>query len=195
MLSEISMKEPNAHISRPHLLTYEDYARLTPPDSGNYELHNGQIIYMATPIPPHQIFAINLATEMNVHVRRNKLGRVIAAPMDTFFTLHDTFQPDILFLSNERLYLIGDKKIEGAPDLVVEILSPSNKPKEMKHKKSVYEFSGVREYWVVNLKKQTLTQYENVEGEFYMRHVFQKTDTLTSLVITDFKTPMRELFE
>ena len=195
MLPEVTMKQPKVRIPKQKLLTYADYAQLTPPDSGNYELHNGQIIYMPSPIPPHQIFADNLLTEINVHVRRQKLGRVISAPMDTVFTPNDTMQPDILFLRNDRLHLIGDKKIDGAPDLVVEILSPSNSPKEMGYKKLVYEFSGVREYWIVNLHKKTLTQYENVEGEFHSRRVFQQTDTLTSLVIEGFETPMNALFE
>ena len=103
--------------------------------------------------------------------------------------------PDILFLSNERLHFLGNKKIEGAPDLVVEILSPSNSPKEMGYKKVLYEMCGVREYWVINYDKKTLAQYENVDGEFFMRSIFQKTDTLTSLCIKDFETPMSELFE
>ena len=65
----------------------------------------------------------------------------------------------------------------------------------MRYKKLVYEMCGVCEYWIVNLDKKTLTQYENVDGEFFMRCIFQKTDTLTSLCIKDFETPMSELFE
>jgi Uma2 family endonuclease len=189
------LKEPKARIPKSKLLTYDDYVRLTPPDSGNYELHNGQIVYMATPIPPHQIFSGNLFTEINIHVRPNKLGRVIAAPMDTVFTPNDTLQPDILFISNEKLYLVGAKKIEGAPDFIVEILSPSNTPKEMRYKKSVYELSGVREYWVVNLDKKTLTQYENTNREFHVKRVFKQSDMLTSFVIQGFETAMSGLFE
>jgi Uma2 family endonuclease len=104
-------------------------------------------------------------------------------------------QPDLLYLSKERLHLVGAKKIEGAPDLVVEILSPSNHSKEMGYKKLIYELSGVREYWLVNLDKKTLTQYENVENEFYMRRIFQYADTLTSIILTGFETSMSELFE
>ena len=195
MVKEFVIKYPKVRVSQPKMLTYDDYVKQTPPDSGNYELLNGQIIYMASPIPTHQIVSANLLTDMTVHTRLNKLGRVIPAPMDVIFTQHDTIQPDILFLSNARLHLIGDKKIDGAPDLVVEILSPSNNAKEMSYKKSVYEFSGVREYWVINLTKKTLTQYENVESEFFMRRVFKETDVLTSLVLTGFETPMNALFE
>ncbi len=194
MLPEIVMKQPKVRIPKQKMLTYADYALLTPPESGNYELHNGQIIYMPSPKPVHQIVSNNLATDLTVFLRKHKLGRIFCAPMDVVFNPNDTFQPDILFLSNDRFHLIGDSKIEGAPDLVVEILSASNTPKEMGYKKVVYELSGVREYWVINLDKEILTQYENVEGEFVSRRVFQKTDTLTSLIINGFKTEMTELF-
>ncbi len=195
MTTEIITVRPKVRIPEPKMLTYDDYVRLTPPDSGNYELHNGKIIYIATPIPQHQFFSNNLTANLTIYLRKNKLGRAISAPMDTVFTLYDTLQPDILFLGTDRLHLIGNKKIEGAPDLVVEILSPSNAPKEMGYKKLVYEMSNVREYWVVNLVKKTLAQYENVEGEFMMRRVFQEKDTLTSLIIEGFETKMSDLFE
>jgi Uma2 family endonuclease len=190
MATEMMAAPPKSRIPQPKLLTYDDYVRLTPPDSGNYELHNGQIIYIATPIPPHQRLSMRLSNRLFNHIEPNKLGEVFTAPMDTVFTSIDTFQPDILFLSNERLHLIGDKKIEGAPDLVVEILSPSNTPKEMRYKKMIYEMTNVKEYWVVNLDKQILTQYENIEGEFVIRQVFKKTDTLTSFIIDGFEVSM-----
>ncbi len=195
MSPEVVMKQPKVRIPKQKMLTYDDYVRLTPPDSGNYELHNGQIIYMPSPIPLHQIVSDNLSANLIVYLRKHKLGRIISAPMDVVFNPIDTFQPDILFLSNERLSLIGDKKIEGAPDLVVEILSPSNNPKEMGYKKVIYEMSNVKEYWIINLKKQILTQYENIEGEFLIHRVFEKKDTLTSLTINGFEMPMNELFD
>ena len=195
MLPEVIMKQPKVRIPKARLLTYDDYVRLTPPDSGNFELHNGQIIYMASPIPTHQKLSIRLSNRLFNHIDKHKLGEILTAPMDVVFTPNDIVQPDILYLSNERLHLIGDKKIEGAPDLAIEILSPSNTPKEMGYKKLLYELSGVREYWIINLDKKTLAQYENVDGEFFMRHIFQKTDTLTSLIIKDFEMSMNELFE
>ncbi len=195
MTIQVAVKYPKVRIPKPRLLTYDDYVRLTPPDSSNYELHNGQIIHMPTPIPQHQILTGNLFAELLFFTKRNKLGRPIIAPMDTIFTPNDVLQPDILYLSNDRLHLIGNKKIEGAPDLVVEVLSPSNHSKEMGYKKFIYELTNVREYWVVNLEKKILTQYENVEGEFFLRRVFHQTDTLTSIVIAGFETEMNALFD
>ena len=65
----------------------------------------------------------------------------------------------------------------------------------MRYKKSVYELSGVREYWVVNLDKKTLTQYENANREFHVKRVFKQSDILTSLVVQGFETAMSGLFE
>jgi Uma2 family endonuclease len=129
------MRKAKTRIRKPRLLTYDDYARLTPPDNGNYELHEGQIVFMPTPTPAHQKFSMRLSNRLFNFVDTHKLGEVFTAPMDTVFSPTATLQPDLLYLSQERLHLIGDKKIEGAPDLVVEILSPSNNAKEMSFKK------------------------------------------------------------
>ena len=64
------------------LLTFKDYERLTPPDNGNYELHNGQIIFMASPIPAHQKVSMRLSSRLFNHIDRHKLGEILTAPMD-----------------------------------------------------------------------------------------------------------------
>ncbi|MCY7351360.1 MAG: Uma2 family endonuclease [Cytophagaceae bacterium] len=179
---------------QPKLLTYEDYARLTPPDSGNYELHNGKIVFMDFPIPIHQEISSRLNAFLGVYVLTQKLGKLYAAPMDTKFTEHDTFQPDLLFISTERLSLIGDKKIEGAPDLVVEILSPGNEAKEMSYKRHVYETSGVREYWFIEPEKRTLSQYERVDEELRWQRTLTPDDTLRSVVLEGFELKLALIF-
>lgn len=179
---------------QPKLLTYEDYARLTPPDSGNYELRNGKIEFMASPTPVHQWLSIQLSVTLGNFIIQNKLGKLFAAPMDTEFTEHDTFQPDLLFVSQERLSIIGEKKIEGAPDLVVEILSPSNDAKEMSYKRHVYEASGVREYWFINVEKQTLAQYERVEEELRWQRDLTPADTLRSVFLAGFELKLSLIF-
>jgi Uma2 family endonuclease len=186
-------KKKKVKLPQPKLLTYDDYARLTPPDSGNYELHNGKIIFMPSPIDLHQETSGALHAHLYFHVLNNKLGKVFAAPMDTIFTQNDTIQPDILFVSNERLHII-DRQIKGAPDLVVEILSDGNTSKEMSYKKHIYESTGVKEYWLVNLNKRILTQYENIEGEFTVKHILTTKDILHSIVITGFELKLGDIF-
>jgi Uma2 family endonuclease len=181
-------------IPKPKFLTYEDYARLTPPDSGNYELHNGKIIYMPTPTPLHQRISRKLSTRLDIYVEEKKLGEIFTAPMDTVFNPIDTFQPDILFISNEKLAIIGEKKIEGAPDFIIEIKSPGNPPKELAYKKYVYETSGVREYWLINPDNKTIFQYENSDSELVRINIFTIEDVLKSFVIEGFTLKIADLF-
>lgn len=176
-------------------LTYKDYAALTPPDSGNYELHDGKIVYTASPTPAHQDLVTELSAQMRLFANQNKLGKVYSAPLDTVFDEINTLQPDILFITKDRLSIVGAKKIEGAPDFVIEIQSEGNSPKEMSYKKYIYETFLVREYWVINLKKETITQYLNEEGKFRQVGIFGKDKELISSVLSGFKVSLAALME
>jgi Uma2 family endonuclease len=182
-------------IPLPKLLTYEDYAKLTPPDSGNYELHNGKIIFMPTPIPKHQLISSELHILLGSYIKTHKLGKLIAAPMDTVFSPNDTLQPDLLFIAKDRLYIIGEKKIEGVPDFIVEIHSRGNTPKEMSYKKFVYETTGVKEYWVIYPEQKMIKQFENQDFEFVLRQEARGKDTLSSFAIEGFSFDISDIFE
>ncbi len=181
-------------LPQPKLLTYNDYARLTPPDSGNYELHNGKIIFIPSPLAPHQIASSNLHTEIGYFVKHNQLGRLLAAPMDVRFTPNDVVQPDLLFIGTERLNII-QRIVEGAPDLVVEIKSGSNTSAEMIYKKYLYEASGVREYWVVYPIQKTVRQYELIDDELHHVRTLTMKDALKSSVLAHFSMPVSSIFE
>lgn len=179
--------------SRKKVLTYDDYVALTPADSGNYELHNGKIIEMASPTPQHQRIARRLSRKMDDFITSNQLGELFFAPLDTVFDQLNTFQPDILFISKDRASIIGEKKIDGAPDLVVEILSDSNLAKEMSYKKYIYESYLVKEYWLINLKKQTVTVYANIEGELMPLGIYKNKDVVKSQVLNGFEIGVGEI--
>lgn len=191
----VLLEGKKVRIPTPKLLTYADYARLTPPDSGNYELQNGKIIFMPTPTPLHQRISRKLSTRLDIFIEKNNCGEMFTAPIDTIFTPHDTFQPDILFIDKYRLEIIGAKNIEGVPDLIIEIVSPGNSQKEMSYKKYVYETSGVREYWLIHPEKKTVTQYENIENELVRLNVLNIDDLLKSKVVEGFEIKVREIFE
>jgi Uma2 family endonuclease len=180
--------------TQPKLLTFEDYARLTPSNSGNYELHNGRIIHTPSPLIPHHTVWQNLIRLLGNFVHQSKIGTFLFAPMDVIFNPHDTLQPDILFISNERSSII-DGQIKGAPDFIVEILSEGITTKELSYKKYVFETHGVREYWLVNLERQTITQYENFEDEFVIRNKIKIDGSLTSFVIEGFTLKGSDIFE
>ena len=87
------------------------------------------------------------------------MGEVYYSPLDTVFTEHTVLQPDILFFRRERLGQIAKEKIEGAPDLVVEILSPSTFYKDRRKKLEVYSQFGVEEYWIVDPETKAIELY------------------------------------
>jgi Uma2 family endonuclease len=186
--------EKKVRTSKTKLLTYEDYARLTPPDSGNYELHQGKIVFMASPLAPHQVVSMNLSIALGSFIVHNKLGRLLAAPMDVRFAPHDIVQPDLLFISQDRLSII-QKIVEGAPDLVIEIKSASNTASELQYKKYLYEMGGVQEYWLVTLPNQTIRQYELVEDDLILKRTLTIQDILRSIVLPHFEIPVKQVFE
>ena len=193
-----TLAEPRSKIIKrlpqPKLLTYDDYARLTPSDSGNYELHNGKIIFMPSPLSPHQNMSMNLSVEMGSFIRQCKLGKLLAAPMDVRFTPNDVVQPDLLFVSNEKLDRIK-RIVEGAPDLVIEIKSDGNTATDMSYKKYLYETSGVEEYWIVYPNKKTISIYLLIEDELRFQRTLTLADTLKSLVLSGFEMPIAAVFE
>jgi Uma2 family endonuclease len=191
--SRIAKAKP-LKFTQPKLLTFDDYARMTPPDSGNYELHNGRIVHTPSPLYAHHKVLQKLVRLLGNYVHDNKVGTFLFAPMDVIFNPNDTLQPDILFISNERSSII-DGQIKGAPDFIVEIFSEGNTTKEMSYKKHVFETHGVREYWLIKLNKQTITQYENIDDEFVMRNKISKDGSLKSVVFEGFTLEASDIFE
>ncbi len=102
--------------------TYEDYAKL--PEGAPYQLIGGQLVMTPSSTPYHQEISQRLESKILGYVEKNNLGRLYHAPLDVFLSDKDVYQPDIIFISRKRLEIIGKKKIEGAPDIVIEILSP-----------------------------------------------------------------------
>ena len=98
-------------------LTYRDYEAL-PGDGRRYEIHEGELSVTAAPSPKHQTVALNLAVALDAHVKANRLGQVFIAPIDVILNDSTIVQPDILFLGQDRLRLISQRGIEGAPTLV-----------------------------------------------------------------------------
>lgn len=130
--------------------TYEDYKRL-PDDAWRYEVIEGALFMSPAPRPKHQEVGFNLKLALGGFVKAKGLGKVLDAPIDVRLgELADPVQPDILFIRHDRLDIIKDGWIEGAPDLIVEILSPGNWLDDRRTKYRVYATAGVSEYWIVD---------------------------------------------
>ncbi len=156
-----------ATLEKKQLYTYEDYAKL--PEGAPYQLIGGELVMTPSPIPYHQRISKRIEFLIYEFAEKKKgLGEVLDAPVDVYFEEKETFQPDILFILKDRLNIVGEKKIEAAPDLIVEILSPSTAYYDLRHKKDVYARHGVKEYWIVDPIEKSIEIYENKEGEFIL---------------------------
>ena len=165
-------------------LTYDDYANL--PGDERYELIDGELILVAAPSELHQAIVINLILLIqSVH---NRLGRMYCAPFDVVLTDNDVVQPDLIFVSNERLDIITTANVQGAPDLVVEILSPSTSRLDRTRKRELYERHQVKEMWLVAPEERRVWVLLlrdgklEIAGEYGEGHSFT-SDTLGGLTI------------
>jgi Uma2 family endonuclease len=172
--------------------TYEDYEKL--PEGAPYQLIGGELVMTPSPVPYHQIILRKIGFELVKFVEERKLGEVIYAPMDVYLSETETYQPDIIFISNERLNIIGDKKIEAAPDLVIEILSESTAYYDLRHKKRVYEKTGVKEYWIVDPMEKGIEVYENVGGGFKIFGQATEKGRVNSKLLEGFSVELEKIF-
>jgi Uma2 family endonuclease len=172
--------------------TYKDYAEL--PEGAPYQLIEGELVMTPSPAPYHQLISIRLATSLANHVMSKKSGMVLYAPIDVYLDEEDTYQPDIIFISKERMSIVGEKKIEGAPDLVVEILSPSTAYYDLRKKFHKYEKHGVKEYWIVDPELKSVEIYANKNGKFVQEQSVTAEGKCVSTVIKGLEIDVKGIF-
>ena len=163
-------------------LTNADYMRLTPPvpDGPRYQLINGELIAMSGAIFQHQVFLFQLFLPLGAQVNALGIGEIFGAPYDVHIDEFNTYQPDLLFVSNERRHILGSLAATGAPDVVIEILSDSTRRRDLVEKLPVYLAAGVREVWIVDLDAATVAIYSGDWAAPNPLRVFSAADTLTS---------------
>ena len=179
-------------ITKKERYTYEDYAKL--PEGAPYQLICGELIMTPSPTPFHQKISRKLECKIDRFLENKDLGELFDAPLDVFFNNIDVYQPDILFISKEREAIIGNNKIEGAPDLVIEILSPSTAYYDMRVKFAVYEKHGVREYWLVDSKLKKVEIFENIGNKFELNNEAEGDGSVFSKVLDGFKISLNDIF-
>jgi Uma2 family endonuclease len=138
--------------------TYADYAKL--PEGAPYQLIGGELVKSPAPTVLHQEINVTLFQKLFQFQRQGK-GKAFFAPLDVYLSDTETYQPDLMFITNDRLEIIKEKNIRGAPDLVMEVLSPGTAYYDLRHKKDVYAEHGVREYWIVDPMERSIEVYEN----------------------------------
>ena len=138
------------------------------PEGTLIQLINNQLVFSVTPLDVHQLVLGEIFVELSIKVKRNKLGQTRVAPYDVYLSSKNVFQPDICFISNENLYKIEKDGLHGAPDLVIELLSPSTSKYDLDEKKDVYKRYGVKEYFIIEPTSKSVDHYY-LENEVFIK--------------------------
>lgn len=144
-------------------ITRDDYA-LIPEGAPRQELIEGDLIMAPSPTTPHQDIAGRIYLIIANFLHKHPIGRVFIAPLDVYLSDINVFQPDVFFILRDHASIIEEHGIEGAPDLVVEVLSKSRVRFDLGPKRSVYARTGVEELWIVDPTKRTLALYRLAEN-------------------------------
>jgi Uma2 family endonuclease len=173
--------------SKPVRLTYQDLLRL-PDDLLRHELIDGEHYMTPAPSRKHQRAAGNLYLILGMYLREHPLGRVYFAPLDVLFSDFDVVEPDLLYVSREREERQGTERyLAGAPDLVIEVLSPSTRRVDEGAKFRLYERYGVPEYWVIDPISETVRIYRLVNGTLQLH---DETSRGKGISVPVFTTPL-----
>jgi Uma2 family endonuclease len=176
--------------------TYEDLQTFPEGDGKRYEIIDGDLLVTPSPMTRHQRVLGNFHWWVRSYLEEAPIGEVFFAPFDVVLSDVNVVEPDLLFLSNARLDRLTQKNAQGAPDLVVEVLSESTRRTDAVRKRKLYERVDVLEYWIVDPELETVKVYRKA-GDRFARPIelsSEAGDTLTTPLLPGFKAPLAKLF-
>jgi Uma2 family endonuclease len=144
--------------AKQHAATVDDF-RALPAGPPYYQLINGELIMSPSPSRYHQKILLNLALILGNYLKTNPIGEVYTAPFDVYLTDDNAVEPDIVYVANANAHILTEAGVEGAPDLVAEILAPSTGRYDREDKRKVYAQTGVKELWLIFPKAQKIEVY------------------------------------
>lgn len=172
--------------------TYDDYKLL--PEDKRYEIVEGELLVTPAPNARHQEILVRLIVRLATFAEAGSLGKVLPAPTDVILAQDTVVQPDLLFVSRDRLAIIDpDGGVHGAPDLVVEILSPSTAGRDQVVKRKLYGKYGVREYWIVDPAAQSIEVLQLQDSGLETWRIFPGGSSLTSPRLPGLLLPVDEI--
>jgi Uma2 family endonuclease len=175
-------------------LTYDDFC-LLPEDGKRREIIEGELFVTPSPQTPHQRAVVRLGVHLWQFVDSHKLGEVFVAPFDVVFSEFDVVEPDLLYISNARAGVLTRKNVQGAPDLVVEVLSETTARVDRSIKLKLYRRFDVQEYWIIDPNGPTAEIYQRGEEGLNLVAQLCATDALDSPMFPGFSVPLRKLTE
>ncbi len=175
--------------------TYEDYL-LFPDDGKRHELIDGEHFVTPSPIIKHQRISVKLLTALENFLKQSGVGEVFAAPCDVVLSDVDVVEPDLLLVLSTHASIITEKNIQGAPDLVIEILSERARKTDEVIKRKLYERYGVTEYWIVDPELETIKIYRLTDKRFVRQAELSREagNTLSTSLLPGLQIPLSEIF-
>jgi Uma2 family endonuclease len=178
-----------------HPWTYQDMLEKLPAES-RYEIINGELIDMSpAPNSDHQRISRKMEFAMLKYLEQNSVGELLHAPIDVILNKGNVVQPDILFIKNANLGIITRKCVEGVPDLVVEIISPSSYYRDTVEKKDLYEQFGVKEYWLIDPANRVIEVFTLRENKYGLHAFVAEEGKATSALLEGFEVNSSDIFK
>jgi len=175
------------------VLTYEDYCRL-PDDRNRYEVLDGELSVTPAPRISHQRVSNRLHRFLDNHVVANQLGEILTAPTDLILAPTTVVQPDLIFISNDRRHIVTERAIEGPPNLVIEILSPTTGNIDRVTKAQLYARYEVPHYWLIDPDQQALEAYELTRDHYNLVASARNAEVFTSSLFPGFSIRLADLW-
>ena len=183
------------------MLTAEEKKRYTAYDyslleeGAPFQLINYDLIMSPSPVLLHQLLLIKLIRLVSDFLEAsNNEGILAVAPMDVKFDDGNILQPDIFYITAERKEEVVKDRIEGAPDLIIEILSPSNAYYDLRQKKDIYEKYGVKEYIIIDPIQQNADLYTLKHGFYNLQQKASGAEILQSQLLPGLNFDMKRIF-
>jgi Uma2 family endonuclease len=171
--------------------TYDDLLAM-PEDGNRYELIFGEIVMTASPKSKHQYALFQLGKLIDAFARDNRLGVVYVAPYDVKLSAHNVVQPDILFVLWSRRTILTENYVDGPPDLIVEVLSPTNRANDLIRKATLYADFGVPEYWIADPETDDITVHVLESGHYRPRP--NRSGIVDSVVLPGLAVRIQDVF-
>ena len=175
------------------LLTVEDY-RATP-EGSRYQLVEGDLIMSPSPNLFHQIITGKIHQLLANFFDQHPLGRAFISPCDVYLSEHDVVQPDVLFVATANLGILAEDGVHGAPDLVIEVLSPATAQLDKKSKRRIYARAGVKEVWLVDPLLLQIQRYDFARDQAKPVQLIEEDESFTTPLLPDFTLSAAEIFK
>jgi Uma2 family endonuclease len=176
------------------LMTYADYAAL-PDDGRRYELYEGEIEMTPAPSTRHQLAIKNLLFLLEGYLRAHGAGVIIPSPVDLILSNTTVLQPDLVVVLRGREQIITERGVEGPPNLVIEVLSPSTAARDRQSKAQLYARYGVKHYWIADPDARRIESYELDSGAYALRRSVDQAGALETDLFPGLRIPGAAIWE